>query len=411
MLNCQRERLEADFTALNQIGRLKNGGYTRVAFSPEDMQARRWLLERMKEAGLEVTIDPVGNMIGRRQGREALAPVMIGSHLDTVPEGGNFDGVVGVLAGLELVRALNDAQVETCRPIEVVNFSAEESSRFGVATLGSKGLLGLLSEDKMRTLTDADGKTLYQVLLGCGFEPALLAEPDRRPKPIHAFLELHIEQGPVLESSGDNIGIVTAIAASTRFKVKITGQAGHSGNTPMDMRRDALTAAAELVMGVESIAKKATSTVGTVGYLQAYPGAMNVIPGSVELGIDIRDICREDKDSAVAAITDLMTTISSKRSVKISYERICHDNPVSLSKRMVNLLKSVASTCDLAASIMTSGAGHDAMNMAQVADTGLIFIPSVDGLSHNIAEYSRIEDICLGTDLLLNTVFQLSNEP
>lgn len=409
---CQQQRLENDFTALEQYGALENGGFTRIAFTAEDMKARQWLIHAMKEADLTVSIDAFGNIRGRRQGLEDLPPVMIGSHIDTVPEGGNYDGVVGVLAGLEVIRTLNDNNLSTRRPIEVMNFSAEESSRFGVATMGSKVLAGKIDIDTLKRLVDKDGMSLYDALIECDYAADNIATAAVAPGQIHAFIEMHIEQGPVLENKKCSVGIVTSIAAPTRFKVKIEGRADHSGNTPMDMRKDALTAASEITLGVERITSSEAGerTVGTVGYQIISPGAMNVVPGKVELGIDIRDVDMADKDEAVAAVIALMDEISVRRGLKITYQQLCNDEPVALSQRVINTLKTSADEANLANIMMPSGAGHDAMNMARLTDTGMIFIPSIDGVSHNIAECSKIEDICTGTDLLLQATLKLAQE-
>jgi len=408
---CQRHRLEADFAALAKFGSLETGGFTRVAFSLEDLAARDWLQQAMLAAGLEVNVDAVGNIRGRRAGLENLPPVVLGSHLDTVPEGGNYDGSVGVLAALEITRTLNDLNLTTKRPIEVVNFSAEESSRFGVATIGSKAMTGKLDLATLHRLTDKDGFSLYDTLQASGYSPDEIDRAVLSPADIHAFLELHIEQGPVLEQKRCPIGIVTSIAAPTRFKVTIKGQADHSGNTPMSLRKDALAAAAELVLGVERVAGSVSkNTVATVGYLYVSPGAMNVIPGRVELGIDIRDILIENKDKTTVAILDLIDAIAARRGVLIRHERLCDDVPVRLSGKIISTLVDAAETADIDFVRMPSGAGHDAMNMAAITDVGMLFIPSIGGISHNIAEYSRMEDICVGTDLLFDATMLLAQQ-
>ncbi|SEA71363.1 N-carbamoyl-L-amino-acid hydrolase [Desulfuromusa kysingii] len=411
-MKCQQQRLENDFTELSKFGPLENGGFTRLAFSREDVAARGWLQKKMEDAGLEVRIDAFGNISGRRKGLSALPAVVMGSHLDTVPEGGNYDGAVGVLAGLEVIRTLNDNNLETKRPIEVINFSAEESSRFGMATMGSKALAGKFDLDTLNKLVDKNGTSLYQALKECGYAADEIASVTIEPGQIHAFMEMHIEQGPVLEMQGLPIGIVTSIAAPTRFKVSIEGRADHSGNTPMAIRKDALTGASELILGVERIASKEAGekTVGTIGYLYVTPGAMNVVPGKVELGIDIRDVNMGDKDKAVKAVIELMDAIAERRGLKISYQQLCNDEPVALSDKIIKTLKDAADKLQLPSLIMPSGAGHDAMNMARLTDTGMIFIPSVGGISHNIAELSNMADIYAGTEVLLQATLQLAQE-
>jgi len=366
----------------------------------------------MEEAGLQATVDALGNMRGRRDGREDLAPVMIGSHLDTVPEGGHFDGVAGLLAALEVVRALNDRKTVTRRPLEIVNFSAEESSRFGVATLGSKAMTGKLAEEDLDSVADSQGRSLRQVLLGAGLNPDNLKEARLRPGDVHAFLELHIEQGPILEDADCPLGIVTAIAAPTRFRVFVAGRADHSGTTPMGMRRDALAGASELVLGVERIAAREPGggTVATVGWLRVAPGVMNVVPAGAELGIDIRDIDQGRKQRTAEKIVRLMKMIAERRSLEIRYETMADDTPTRLPGRIVDILEKAAGELHIACRQVASGAGHDAMNMAAITEAGLIFVPSIGGISHNVAEKSRMEDICRGAEVLLKSALILGEE-
>jgi N-carbamoyl-L-amino-acid hydrolase len=326
--------------------------------------------------------------------------------------GGHFDGVVGVIGALEVIRVLNENNIITKRPVEVINFSCEESSRFGGATLGSKAMAGKIGIDDLKKYKDKAGISLYEELESKGFRPNDIASAQIGTGDIYAFVELHIEQGPVLEANNIPIGIVTSIAAPTRFKVIIEGRADHSGNTPMGLRKDALAAASELVLGVEKIAREEAgeNTVGTVGYLYVQPGAMNVVPGKVELGIDIRDINSEDKLKAVDAVKRLMGEIAATRGVKVDYEILTHDEPVSLAEKVINTIEVTAQEKDIPYIKMPSGAGHDAMHMADIAQAGMIFIPSINGISHNIAENSKMEDIVQGTELLLAVTIKLAQE-
>lgn len=405
-------RLEHDLDQLSRFGALPDGGVSRLAFTREDLQARAWLKRQMEQAGLAVSMDAAGNIRGRRAGKRDLPPVMTGSHIDTVPQGGNYDGAVGVLAGLEVVRRLNDRNLVTRRPVEVICFAAEESSRFGMATLGSRGLTGSLLPEMLDSLVDHDGITLFQALQGAGGQAGTIGSAAVRSHQIHAFLEMHIEQGPVLESRNIPVGIVTSIAAPTRFKVLIEGRSDHSGSTPMNMRRDALAGAGELILGVERITgeEAGRSTVGTVGYSHVMPGSMNVVPGRVEVGIDIRDINREDKDAAVAAVKRLMGQIAEKRGLTVTCEQLCHDEPVVLSNKITTCLQEAACQAGLPFMLLSSGAGHDAMNMARITDAGMIFIPSAGGISHNINEFTHMNDIDAGTEVLLRAMIHLAEE-
>ncbi|KJS20573.1 MAG: peptidase M20 [Clostridiaceae bacterium BRH_c20a] len=406
------KRLQRDFDNIAQFGQLANGGVTRLAFSQADLQARTYLKQVMVELKLEVYIDAFGNMRGRREGQLSLPPVVIGSHLDTVPDGGHYDGVVGLIGALEVIRVLNNNKIITPRPIEIINFSCEESSRFRAGTLGSKVLIGKITKEALKQLADKDGISLYEALEKSGFNPEDIDNSRIYPGEIFAFIEMHIEQGPVLEQEKHHVGIVTAIAAPTRYKVIIEGRADHSGNTPMYMRKDALTAASELILGVEEIAKNQAGekTVGTVGYIYAQPGAMNVVPGRVELGIDIRDINMEDKKSAVGKVIKLISDIQERREIIINYEQLSDEEPVVLSEKVIKTIEEEAKTQNLSYKIMPSGAGHDAMYMANVTDVGMIFIPSIGGVSHNINEYSRMEDVAKGTELLLGATLKLTQE-
>lgn len=411
-MKINKDRMKKDFQEISRYGQLANGGVTRLAFSPEDLAAREYLLTEMAALDLKITVDPFGNIRGRLEGQEDLPPVMVGSHLDTVPNGGHYDGVIGVLGALEVVRVIKEKGLKIRRPIEVVNFSCEESSRFRESTVGSKVMVGKFSKEKLHTAIDKEGISLYEALTEGGYNPAALDKARIYPGEVHAFIEMHIEQGPVLENEECPLGIVTAIAAPTRFKVVITGKADHSGNTPMDIRKDALTAASQLILGVERIASQEAgeATVGTVGYAYVEPGAMNVIPGKVELGIDIRDINSEDKKTAVAKVKELIREIEITRGVEIEYEILSDEEPVKLSEEIIKTLKERAEALNLSYKLMASGAGHDAMNMTNVTRVGMIFVPSVDGVSHNIQEYTHFDHITLGTELLLQTVIKLAQE-
>jgi N-carbamoyl-L-amino-acid hydrolase len=291
-MRVKAERIQNDLENLSRFGGLEGGGISRLAFTSADREARDYLRDSLALQGLGTVQDAMGNMRARRHGTRDLAPVMIGSHLDSVPSGGCYDGAVGIVAALEVIRVLDDLGIETRRPIEVINFSAEESSRFGASTLGSKAMTGHLSQEHPHMYKDKDGVSLYEAMKLFGLNPDGLESVRIQPGDVYAFIEMHIEQGRVLESFGIPLGIVTSIAAPTRIRVFVIGRADHSGATPMDLRADALTAASEIILGVERIAsvEAGPHTVGTVGYANAQPGVLNVIPGKVELGIDIRDI-------------------------------------------------------------------------------------------------------------------------
>jgi N-carbamoyl-L-amino-acid hydrolase len=405
-------RFKADFNNIAQCGVLDNGGVTRLALTPPDHEARTYLIKRMRAAGLEVHIDAVGNIHGVLAGTHPdLAEVVVGSHLDTVPQGGHYDGVIGVLAGVEVVRRLRDANIRPRRSIRIINFCAEESSRFGVATLGSKALSGKIDIQKLREMKDRDGVSFATALERCGCNIAALEQDILHPGDIHAFLELHIEQGRRLEEEGIDIGLVCAIAAPTRFDLVISGRSDHSGNTPMHMRRDALAGAAEVVLAVERIATTMSdSGVGTVGVLEVEPGVMNVVPGRVHMQIDIRDIDMHAKRQVCSKLQDYIKQIGAERDLKIKNRTLCDDTPVPLDAELRARIRRIAGQLNISSIEMPSGAGHDAMNFADIAPTALIFIPSIDGISHNIREQSSFEAIEKGIALLYASVLELAQD-
>ncbi|MFY9321180.1 MAG: M20 family metallo-hydrolase, partial [Bacillota bacterium] len=405
-MRVKAERIQNDLENLSRFGGLEGGGISRLAFTSADREARDYLRDSLALQGLGTVQDAMGNMRARRHGTRDLAPVMIGSHLDSVPSGGCYDGAVGIVAALEVIRVLDDLGIETRRPIEVINFSAEESSRFGASTLGSKAMTGHLSQEHLHMYKDKDGVSLYEAMKLFGLNPDGLESVRIQPGDVYAFIEMHIEQGRVLESFGIPLGIVTSIAAPTRIRVFVIGRADHSGATPMDLRADALTAASEIILGVERIAsvEAGPHTVGTVGYANAQPGVLNVIPGKVELGIDIRDIDKDSKDLAVRKIISLLEYVGNNRGVKVDYRILADETPVTLSGKIIGALEEAAQALGYPYRLMPSGAGHDAMYMAEVAETGMIFVPSREGISHNVAEYTAVEDIARGAELLLEAV-------
>ncbi|HOB89661.1 MAG TPA: Zn-dependent hydrolase [Bacillota bacterium] len=411
-MRVKAERIQNDLENLSRFGGLEGGGISRLAFTSADREARDYLRDSLALQGLGTVQDAMGNMRARRHGTRDLAPVMIGSHLDSVPSGGCYDGAVGIVAALEVIRVLDDLGIETRRPIEVINFSAEESSRFGASTLGSKAMTGHLSQEHLHMYKDKDGVSLYEAMKLFGLNPDGLESVRIQPGDVYAFIEMHIEQGRVLESFGIPLGIVTSIAAPTRIRVFVIGRADHSGATPMDLRADALTAASEIILGVERIAsvEAGPHTVGTVGYANAQPGVLNVIPGKVELGIDIRDIDKDSKDLAVRKIISLLEYVGNNRGVKVDYRILADETPVTLSGKIIGALEEAAQALGYPYRLMPSGAGHDAMYMAEVAETGMIFVPSREGISHNVAEYTAVEDIARGAELLLEAVLHLANE-
>lgn len=407
MINQTRLKLQLD--VVSKFGALQGGGITRLAFSNEEKEARAYVTTLMKELGMSISVDAIGNIRGRLAGEQNLPAVTVGSHLDSVPFGGCFDGTLGVMCGLEALTCIKENGISHTRPLELIIFSCEESSRFNMATVGSKAMSGKLNLEKLHQLKDKDGITLYEAakVFGCDIDN-LSALPSNT---FHSYLELHIEQGPVLEAKGVSVGIVTGIASPIRYELTLKGRADHSGATPMDMRKDALVGASEVILGIENIAKLGKTTVATVGYAKATPAVLNVIAGEAILGIDIRDIDKEALLEADKRICQLIDEVCAKRGLSYELKELCRDFPTTLSPSIIELLEKEANALKIESLKLPSGAGHDAMHMDSVAkNVGMIFVPCVEGISHNVAEMIDMNDVFKATEVLAKTIIALSNE-
>ena len=362
-----------------------------------------------KAENLDIRMDSCGNVIARREGRKkGLPPVAMGSHLDTVFEGGKYDGTIGVTAALEVIKRINEKGLETEYPIEVISFACEESSRFGISTVGSKAMAGLFDIEKYRYLTDRDGITMEKAFSLCALDFNSIGEASRTNEEFRAFFELHIEQGPVLINNNKKIGIVTGIAAPVRLLIKIIGKASHSGTTPMNMRKDALLGASEIALAIEKAAKREEEygTVATVGVMDIRSGAMNVVPGEVDIQVDIRSTSLESRQRVLDELRKVILVVKDNRQLEIQSTEISSEAPVLLSSELIKRLSTNCEEKQLSYQLLQSGAGHDAMNMAKLCPVGLIFVPSVDGLSHHPNEFTEMDDILKGIDLLEEVVLQ-----
>lgn len=405
----QKERLQKDFDAMAQLTGLGEG-INRLAFTEADWEGRQYIIDCMADAGLDVEIDGFGNVIGYKVGTNPDLPIiMVGSHTDSVPNGGNYDGVAGVLSAIEVVRSIIDDGFEHDHTIAVVDFMCEESSRFGAATLGSKAMRGKLTLNDLHRLVDKQGVSLYDSLKERKLHPDAI-ESMAYNRPVKAFIEMHIEQGKVLEHEQKQIGIVSGIAAPERFYVTIRGNADHSGATPMNLRHDALCGASKIILGIEEIAsmQEEPPVVGTVGVVEVTPGAMNVIPGAVKLGVDIRSISKVARDSVVFLIKELIDVIAEKRGLSYTIEPIAQDHPVAMHPAMIREIEETVKSVGVDYMTMQSGAGHDAMHWADVVPTGMIFIPCREGISHNPAEFAAMNDIVVGAEVLENVIKNIS---
>ncbi len=411
-----KRRLMRDLNAIGRIGIGDHGSVTRLVFSIKELRSRQVLIHLMRQAGLKIHVDAIGNIFGRLDGADPKAPALLaGSHLDTVIHGGKYDGPVGVIGALEAVRTIRENKITLRAPLEVVCFIGEESSRFGFSTLGSSLVAGEVHPKDLTNAVDAQGTKLADVLSSLGISPRNLSRLARDPKSMKAYLELHIEQGPILEAKAKRIGLVTSIAAPSRFKVIFTGQADHSGTTPMEMRKDALVAAAQLIEHVEKICRKFSSmekgrVVGTVGAMKIEPGVINAVPGRAELSIDIRSTSAQAKDKVARLVKQRGAAIARDRGIAIEVLNIRAEEPVPLDKRLLRITRQLCDEKAIDYEIMPSGAGHDAMQMAKITPAGMIFIPSRRGISHNPLEWTDPDDIALGAQLLMETMIRVGNE-
>lgn len=405
------DRLNADLEDLAAFGRSPDGAINRLVFTEPELQARRWLVDRMRSAGLQVRIDPIGNLFGRLEGIDpSVPPVLTGSHIDSTLNAGRFDGTVGVLAALEALRVLGDLPERPRRPLEMVAFTSEEPTRFGLGVMGSTAMVAGLTPADAERLRDWEGVSLAEALRAAGLHPELLAEVRRPAGAFHAFLELHIEQGPYLERTGKTVGIVTAIAGPTNLRVTFGGSATHAGSTPMADRRDALLGACEVALAVEAAALGTASktTVGTVGSLQVFPGAVNVIPGRVVFTIDLRDHEPDAKAQAMAAARRAIAEASGRRRLEATVDTLLDLEPAPMDPAICTVLREACNALAVPCQDMVSAAYHDALNMARIAPTAMLFIPSRDGISHNPAEWTDPVHIRDGARVLAAALARLA---
>lgn len=409
-LQIDTERLTAEIEYLARISDSEYPSVTRVLFSSVDMRARAWLKLLYAEAGLVVREDAVGNTFARWVGTDpAAAPVATGSHTDAIPNAGRFDGVVGVLGGLEAIRALQRTGRRPRRSIELVMFTAEEPTRFGLGCLGSRLMAGTLSREKINRLRDAQGLSVDDACLRADMTGTL--ENTRLAQGCYdSFVELHIEQGPLLERQGMPIGVVTAIAAPATLRIDLTGEGGHAGTVLMPDRHDPSLAAAEIMLAVEraALATQSRDTVATCGLVQVLPGAVNSIPREVRLEIDVRDIDRDQRDGVLAAIQAAAQAAIARRGCGFKEQVINADPPAQCAPHIIQAVEQAAAALNLPCARMISRAYHDSLFMAQVCPTAMIFVPSKDGISHRPDEYTSPEEIACGVRVLAGALEALA---
>jgi allantoate deiminase len=402
-------RLWRRISELAEIGKHEEGGVARLSFTPEERAAKDLVASYMQAAGLAVREDAAGNLFGRREGRDSGAPaILVGSHVDSVRNGGDFDGPLGVLGGIEVLQTMDEEGVQTERPVEVAAFTDEEGARFSLGMIGSRALTGALSQEDLRH-EDREGVSIAEAMREAGLDPAAVGEAARSSDSLAAYLELHIEQGKVLEGEDLPVGVVTGIAGPVWLRLILSGEAGHAGTTPMGARRDALAAAAEVVGIIEEEASAAGSTVGTVGQIGARPGGINIIPGRVDLSLDLRDIDEAVRDRVEGRIRARAEEACGRRGIGLEFEELQRLPPAPCSE---GIRATIAAACEregIRPFSLPSGAGHDGIHVAGLCPMGMIFVRSRDGISHNPKEWSSREDCEAGCNVLYLTVLDLAN--
>ncbi|WP_298470910.1 Zn-dependent hydrolase [uncultured Psychrobacillus sp.] len=400
-------RIEQHINLLSQYTATPKAGVTRLTYSKEDLEARNYIKDMMRNYNLTVSEDGLGNIFGKLEGLDPSAPsVIVGSHFDSVPNGGAYDGAAGVVVGLEVAALFKEQQIQPVNSLEVIAMVEEEGSRFGGGLMGSRGMMGLLSEDDFQSIKDKNGVSVKEAMTNIGLD--FTKEKYRDPKTIKAFLELHIEQGPILEEKNISIGVVDAIVGLTQLEVTIQGRAGHAGTTPMDKRADALVTAAQIISAFPKLAEEVGhGTVITTGQLEVFPNGSNVIPSKVIFSVDIRS---GEEEKVQQAINKVMALIESKNNSNVQSiaEQLLHTTPKVMDKEVHSLLTEACEKLDISYCQISSGAGHDAMIFSDYTACGMIFIPSRDGLSHCPEEWSDTRDLAKGATILYETVLRLT---
>lgn len=402
------ERLKSDIETLAAIGRREDHGIYRMAFSEGDMAGRAWFKDKIDAAGLEIYEDGAANIHARLNWREDTPSVMTGSHLDTVPGAGHLDGALGVLTGLECLRRIKEEKIRLRHPLEVVAFSDEEG-RFG-GMLGSQALTGKLSPETVHNAIDLHGVSLTEAMQGCGYNAMDALYARRDPDSIHAYVEMHIEQGPILDQMGYSVGVVDAIAGLFKWDVSLIGVPNHAGTTPMHMRNDAFAGLAEFHTQLQRILDENGSerSVATIGRVELLPGAANVVPGRVDFSLEVRDTDPRVLEALQGAMRRALSAIARRRNLMFEFKVLSEIEPVKCSAGLLDEIKRVSDELKIPYLQMASGAAHDAQMLARITRAAMIFVPSKDGRSHSVAEWTDMRDIERGANVLLNTLARLA---
>lgn len=406
-MTANQQRIEQHIELLSRFTATPGAGVTRLTYSEEDLQARNYIKEKMAEYGLAIAEDGFGNIFGKLEGTLPNTPsVFVGSHFDSVPNGGAYDGAAGVVVGLEVAALFKENNIQPAYPLEIIALVEEEGSRFGGGLMGSRGMMGLLTAEDFEALADKDGILAVDAMADIWVNPA--NEKKRDPKTIKAFLELHIEQGPILEEKGIQIGVVEAIVGLTQLVVTVQGQAGHAGTTPMNRRSDALVSAAQIIAALPGIATdEGDGTVITTGRLTVFPNGANVIPDKVIFSIDIRSGKEEHVLNAIRKVEELIAQ-QDGNGICTSIEQQLYIEPKELDSGIRSLLKETSDHLEIPYCSINSGAGHDAMVLSDFTACGMVFIPSKDGLSHCPEEWSDASHLADGTTIIYEAVKRLT---
>jgi N-carbamoyl-L-amino-acid hydrolase len=408
-LRINGERLRVDVDNLAGIGRRSDQGIYRMAFSDGDMAAREWLVQRIGEAGLDVYQDGAANIHARLGWREDVAGVMAGSHIDTVPGAGHLDGALGVLCALEALRTIKDAGITLKRPLEATAFTDEEG-RFG-GLFGSQALAGEVTPEYLHNARDLDGVTLVEAMAARGLDARAALHAQRAPGSLHAYVELHIEQGPVLDRQGVAVGIVDAITGLFKWQVSLTGTANHAGTTPMKLRADAFQGLTEFAVQIDRVLEEhgSPASVATIGRVELLPGAANVVPGQAVFSLDVRDTDASVLANLAGAFQRTLAAIARRRGLMFEYEILSEIAPVPCAHLVRHAVEASVETLGINATHINSGAAHDAQVIAGIAPAGMVFVPSKEGRSHSSAEWTAWNDIEAGANVLLHTLHRLAS--
>ncbi|GFN23405.1 Zn-dependent hydrolase [Thermanaeromonas sp. C210] len=407
-LKINGKRLKERLIALSEFGKDEAGGWSRFTWTDDYIRAKELVKQWMREAGMTVREDAMGNVFGRLAGLDDSLPVVAaGSHIDSVKCGGMFDGNVGVLGALEVITTIAENKIKTKHPLEVIIFVEEDGARFNWRILGARAMVGEVARESLDKYKDKDGISIAQAMEAAGYDPNKISEVKIDPKYYKCFFEMHIEQSHCLESEGVSVGVVEGIFGSVWLKVTLKGRADHAGATPMKFRKDALVAASEIIIAMEKIAKEAgETTVGTVGWISVQPCMINTIPGIVEMTLDIRDINEKNLETAINNIRQFIGEVCKKRNIEVEIEEVVRFSPIHFPDHMIDTVEQAAKEEGIPFMRIASGAGHDAQALAKLIDVGMIFTPSRGGLSHCPDEYTDYEDIAKCAQVLLKAMLK-----